>query len=323
MAGFFTKMGHAVRKQGEGAPDFLLTHPVSSTRIAEAKSRAAKIPKAEKEQVGDPEYRALVPGPLTLGRSCLRRRPKAAASDPLAFLLFRERVRTLSGADTRALINYYASAPDTPANRYGKAIALSFAGQLDQSRELLEGLVERYPQNLTDAARAGPCRGDTHEAEAAGKRLDTLAEEHPGNRLVTQAQAEFLMLDGNATTPAGPRTCCAPWSRTATRTCRSSSRSPAPARWPGTRSGPARRTAEVALLSGNISDALWQLQGLIKRPDIDYYQRARIEARIQDVTPYALDQRKKLAPQQRPRADRLSHVTAALLSRRRNTPVVQ
>ena len=57
--------------------------------------------------------------------------------------------------------------------------------------------------------------------------------------------------------------------------------------------------AEVALLSGNISDALWQLQGLIKRPDIDYYQRARIEARIQDVTPYALDQRKKLAPQQR------------------------
>src|SRR6185503_16509831 len=44
MADFFSKMGHAMRKQGEGVPEFLRTHPIESTRIAEAKARAAAVP---------------------------------------------------------------------------------------------------------------------------------------------------------------------------------------------------------------------------------------------------------------------------------------
>ena len=40
-------------------------------------------------------------------------------------------------------------------------------------------------------------------------------------------------------------------------------------------------------------------QGLMKRPDMDYYQRARIEARIAEVMPYALEQRKKIPHEER------------------------
>ena len=54
--------------------------------------------------------------------------------------------------------------------------------------------------------------------------------------------------------------------------------------------------AEVALLNGQFSDALNQLVDLLRRDDVDYYQRARIEARIAEITPYALEQRRRLGP---------------------------
>ena len=298
MADFFNKMGHAVRKQGEAAPDFLMTHPVSTTRIAEAKSRAAKIPQSEKDQDG-PEYRPVVPSPLGLAAVVSAKAAKAPPSDPPAFLLFRERVRVLSGADARTLTNHYEKAPDTPANRYGKAIALSFAGHMDESRELLEGLVERYPQNMTLQLALARAEADTGDAEAAGKRLDTLAEEHPGNRIVTQAQAEYLMLDGNREDARRAADLLRPLVAERYEDVSLQLAFARASEMAGDEVRAGEAHAEVALLSGRISDALWQLQGLIKRPDVDYYSRARIEARIQDVTPYALDQRKKMAPEQR------------------------
>ena len=49
-------------------------------------------------------------------------------------------------------------------------------------------------------------------------------------------------------------------------------------------------------------DALNQLAGLMKREDLDYYQRARIEARMAAITPVVLEmQRQGVRPEeQRP-----------------------
>ena len=44
--------------------------------------------------------------------------------------------------------------------------------------------------------------------------------------------------------------------------------------------------AEVALYTGRPYDAMEQLKRLLERPGIDYYQRARVEARIEELKPY-------------------------------------
>jgi len=59
--------------------------------------------------------------------------------------------------------------------------------------------------------------------------------------------------------------------------------------------------AEAAYLNGRAEDALNQFNALLKRPDISYIQRARIEARIAAITPEVMYmQRKRIKPQDLP-----------------------
>src|SRR3546814_13975746 len=51
--------------------------------------------------------------------------------------------------------------------------------------------------------------------------------------------------------------------------------------------------AEAAYLNGRPERALVQLNNLKKRSDLDYYARARIEARIAAVTPVVLELRRQ------------------------------
>ncbi len=60
--------------------------------------------------------------------------------------------------------------------------------------------------------------------------------------------------------------------------------------------------AETAFLNGRAVDALNQLEALKQRDDLDYYQRARIEARIAAITPVVLEMERQgmRAYEQRP-----------------------
>jgi len=51
--------------------------------------------------------------------------------------------------------------------------------------------------------------------------------------------------------------------------------------------------AEAAFLNGRPEQALVQLQNLKKREDLDYYARARIDARIATITPQVLELRRQ------------------------------
>src|SRR5690606_40720428 len=51
--------------------------------------------------------------------------------------------------------------------------------------------------------------------------------------------------------------------------------------------------AESAYLGGRPEDALNQLERLKKRDDLDYYQRARIDARIAAIMPTVLEWRER------------------------------
>jgi predicted Zn-dependent protease len=59
--------------------------------------------------------------------------------------------------------------------------------------------------------------------------------------------------------------------------------------------------AEVAYLNGRAEDALNQFSALLKRPDLSYVQRARIEARIAEITPEVMElQTRHIRPQDLP-----------------------
>ena len=55
--------------------------------------------------------------------------------------------------------------------------------------------------------------------------------------------------------------------------------------------------ADATFLSGRPQDALGQLKRLLDRNDLDYYARARIEARIAEFTPIALEMQRRNLPQ--------------------------
>ena len=51
--------------------------------------------------------------------------------------------------------------------------------------------------------------------------------------------------------------------------------------------------AEAAFLNGRPEQALIQLQAMKKRPDLDYVGRARVDARIESITPTVLEMRRQ------------------------------
>ena len=51
--------------------------------------------------------------------------------------------------------------------------------------------------------------------------------------------------------------------------------------------------ADASYYSGRPFDAMEQLQRLLKRDDLDYYARARIQGRIAELTPLLLELRKR------------------------------
>ena len=58
--------------------------------------------------------------------------------------------------------------------------------------------------------------------------------------------------------------------------------------------------AEAAYLNGRPEQALVQLNTLKKRSDVDYYARARIDARIAAITPTVLELRRAGRPRRGP-----------------------
>jgi hypothetical protein len=76
------------------------------------------------------------------------------------------------------------------------------------------------------------------------------------------------------------RPCC----RKAVTIRSSSSATPAPASWPATACAP-EAYAEAAFLSGRPEQSLMQLQALKRNPALDYIGRARVDARIEAITP--------------------------------------
>jgi predicted Zn-dependent protease len=117
MAGFFSRLEQQTRLYGSQLPEILQTHPVNTTRIAEASERAAQYP-TRKEYKDSPE-----------------------------FVFMRARTRVLISDSPNGIMGFYAgetAAHDTPENRYGYALTLERLGRYAEAEHVLEPMLDKF-----------------------------------------------------------------------------------------------------------------------------------------------------------------------------------
>jgi beta-barrel assembly-enhancing protease len=230
-------------------------------------------------------------------------RPRQRARSEAYYAVMRERTRVLASDHPAQIAAYYAenlhndAAFNTVANRYGYALALALAGDPRVAIEVAQKLVTEQPENLALQLAAGKAEVMSGARDAALKRFASLAVEDPDNRPLLLAHADALLEGGDKASARHALELLRPQlsrddedpelQTTFGRACELSG--------DPVRAGEA--FAAAAFLNGRAEDALNQLKQLLKRNDLDYYQRSRIEARIEEFTPIVLElRRRKIRP---------------------------
>lgn len=296
MADFFAKLQARSRTNSASlygeTPDYLRSHPMTLTRITEAKERAERLTKApaEFDPSDAPGDNPLLPGGWRLG-------PSSGRGVTGLFDYARERLRVLSALTPAAAISEYDAMKRaralTGAQQYGLAVANLQAGQPRTALPLLQALVALHPSDIWPQLALGEAEAATGNGAAADARFEALVRQTPESRAVVLTYARILGERGSAA--AGKR------AQAILRPLMSASADDAVfqqifARASEIAGDPVRAGeahAEAAYLGGRPELALVQLNHLKKRPDLDYYARARIDARIAAITPTVLELRRQ------------------------------
>ena len=303
MAAFFGHMEDVMSTGAGGqAPSFLQDHPVTTDRIADARARAGALIAAQKQRPsGDTLLKGQweqITAPMPFVRGPLRLDRHAADPNGLdTYALMRERVRVLSGNALR-LATWYGSNLkdhpefDTPANRYGYALALTHSDRGAQAMTQLEPLLKAHPGSLILTLAQADAELQAGRRDAALALYHRLNEQSPRNRAVALAYATALTEHGDKTQAATAADLLRPLLENSDQPeiysayARASDKA-----GDGERAGEA--FADASYYSGRPFDAMEQLQRLLKRDDLSYYARARIQARITELTPLVLELRKR------------------------------
>jgi predicted Zn-dependent protease len=291
---------------GYQTPAYLQPHPVTTTRLSEARDRAAKLMQAGRPTSAAPSAsRAGASLLLPYGLSASGTAGVVAATPMFAWA--RERLRVLTARTTALGIKEAQSALAAAGpkagdeKRYALALAQMRAGYPAAAEAALQPLAAKHPDNAWIALALAENAFVAKDNALARKRYEQLLAARPDDRAVVLSYAETLnsigdadagrraqallrpLLPGNADNPLFQRN-FARASELAGDTARAG-----------------EAYAEAAYLNGRAEDALNQLAALLKRNDLNYVQRARIEARIAAITPEVLDlKRRKIRPQDLP-----------------------
>jgi predicted Zn-dependent protease len=296
MAQMFERMQALSRSnrggEKERAPDYLVDHPVTTLRIAEAKERAARL--LGSEPVFTPSASAsdnpLLPASLRL--TGVNR-----SGGKLQYGWVRERLRVLSADTPTAAVQEYErigrSGKLDDAQRYGLALAHLRSGQGASAMAEFAPLLEQYPGDVWLSLGMAQAEARAGKTDASDTRFKALLARMPDNRAVALTYAEVLAERNSPAAGKQAQALLRPLLASAaddplfqTTFARSNEIAGDPVR-----AGEAY--AEAAYLNGLAEQALVQLNTLKKRDDLDYYARARIDARIAAITPTVLELRRQ------------------------------
>ncbi len=312
MADFFARMERQMRGNtgGAQAPEYLRSHPVTTTRISEAKARAQQIDAASScSTSGDEESRNRCPTPVTAPptRSLVNPLLPDYVAEVLGesgtthdlFNLARERMRVLSATTPGDAINDYQrqrrANPESFSieQRYGLALAHSLAGQTREAASELTALTTSYPSLYWIALLQAENEHRAGLRDLSRAHYEALLAERPKNIAITLSYATSLAEYGTVEAARTAQELLRPllathgydpaFQRTYARASETA----------GDLVRAAEAYAEVAWLNGRPDDALSQLERLRKSSELDFYQRSRIDARIAAITPDALEVRRQ------------------------------
>ncbi|MND71773.1 TPR repeat-containing protein YfgC precursor [compost metagenome] len=147
-------------------PEFLLTHPVTESRIADTRNRAEQL-------------------------------PAGGVENSLRYQLMRARVQLMfeetPGIATKRFRAMLDEDSKLDAARYGLAIALIKGGQLNQARENLAPLLAKAPNEIVYNLAQVDLDITANRLADAQQRVDRLLGQYPNNYPLKQARSDLLL----------------------------------------------------------------------------------------------------------------------------------
>ena len=147
-------------------PEFLLTHPVTESRVADTRNRAEQA-------------------------------PKGGVDDSLRYQLIRARLQLtyegtpgLGAKRFRALLD---ENPNLDAARYGLALAQIKGGQLNEARESLKPLLAKAPNDITYNLAQIDLDVTNNRLADAQQRVEKMRALYPGNYPLQQSRIDLLL----------------------------------------------------------------------------------------------------------------------------------
>jgi predicted Zn-dependent protease len=263
MASFFETMSRHEGLAATYIPAMLIDHPVTSDRVAEARSRAAQL-------------------------------PAHRSKDSQSYELIRERVRVLTATGDVDLAAQYAQkiARGHPSlgDRYGQALALISSNHADEAVRILAPLVQQH-EGLTllhiALAQAQAKAGHTGEALATFRHAEEL---FPRNVPLTVRYAETLMAAGR---PADAHNMLLDLFNNVPPTPDQIRLTALAASAAGDAGDAYFYMGEYQIAGGDLALAAQQLQLALASPNISSIQRQRYAARLDEVREYLASIRKR------------------------------
>lgn len=257
MTRFFERLNMISRAMGEGPPEYLRTHPLTVNRIAEARTRAEQLDRRGSREGTDFHF----------VQARLRAMMTDAAS---AETWFRSR---LEGESDR---------PEA-AMRYGLAMTLLGDRRLEGAREEVERLLEADPnRQLYQLLHADLLVAEGRVADSL-EILEELYLQYAGNRLVTTQYARTLMHERDAERAARASEVLRSYLRDYPDDVQMTELYARAADRAGDEVRAAEALAESYYMRGSILEAIVQLERINDREDLDYYQRSRVTARLNQL----------------------------------------
>jgi len=264
MASMFERMLAAQRLAGTRPPEFLLTHPVTESRIADARSRAEQLATINFSGHNDLEYQLM------------RNRVRLAFDKSPAHAIKQfnaELKKTDTGTNETA----------NTAARYGLALAYAKAGQDKQAQKTLQPLLDAEPNRISYIIAYTQVRTSAADQPAIEKLLTKQLALNPDNYPLSMALANTLTQQKK-------------YQPAQTLLEKISQQHPQnPAVWLNLAEtygfnhdsiGTHLASAEYAVLTGNMDQALKQLDYALLKSDKNFLLTTRVEQRKTDIREY-------------------------------------
>ncbi len=257
MPEFFGTMQQRTGSGGRNIPPMLLTHPVTSERIAETRDRASHMA-----------------------------RPRVPDSTGYALIRDRLELETLS-PETRAR-DLFATAktadyPSTDDEQYGRALVLMRTGAADEAIPMLESLRDRRPDVTLYHTALGQAQLAAGLVDESRATLENAMRLFPRNVPVTYRYAETLMRAGD---PKRAHVVLLDLFNNVPPTAEQVRFTAIAANAAGDVADSYYYMSEYHVISGELALAIGQLKLAQAVPGINSVQRERFDARIRELQEY-------------------------------------